>query len=191
MNFYAILEPLQTTEWLHKSCVGHIHSGWIRFLPPRWSLWQQLRVFYCCKGLIGCVPPPSGKPQYVLMFEVWPELRVRGAKTYFPQRKGFSVIVFLCSKWKCPPLSIPNCCYLVFSSPPILTLSLYRFLVSCAYLAAGVAADSPVTILHAAWPLGQGEIPLAKWLACMSNHPGVSGLKPTWALCASPHQYLL
>lgn len=119
-------------------------SGWINLVSATfkvdesdfnchsWSSWQQHWAFYCCKGLTGCVPPPSGKPQYALMFEVF-----EGAKPSFPQRNSFAV-VFLCSMWKCPPLSISNCCYVVFSAPARLTVSLYLFLFFCAYLAASI-----------------------------------------------------
>lgn len=35
------------------------------------------------------------------------------------------------------------------------------------------------------WPLGQGDIPLAEWLARMTCNERVWGMKPTWDLCAS------
>lgn len=124
----------QSSGWMNLvSATSKVDES--HFYCHSWSSWQQLRAFYCCKGLIGCVRPPSGKPQYALMFEVLPELRARGAKTSFPQR---SVIAFLCSMSKCPPLSVSNCCYLVFSAPPMLTVSLTLFLVSWPYLAASI-----------------------------------------------------
>lgn len=49
--------------------------------------------------------------------------------------------------------------------------------------------DTPVTIVpadHTPWSLGQGDIPLTDWFACVTFNQAVLGLKPAKALCVIP-----